>query len=178
MSQRSSMRSGQGSQCGCVSPTRARVGRPRGSAPAGHGSVVSSGSAHRRSWSATTDRTRPRRTAVRPAPRRTSRPRVRRRRVRPFRRSFLAPLSRSFRLRPRDRGAALLSDLPLRDESLKGPEYETELIGGPAAEAIAEVVRVARPIRSWSAPAGLGAAERCWAPSRMRWSTSLTAPWL
>ena len=54
----------------------------------------------------------------------------------------MAPLSRSFRLRPRDRGAALLSDLPLRDESLTGPEYETELIGGPAAEAIAEVVRV------------------------------------
>jgi len=42
----------------------------------------------------------------------------------------------------RDRGAALLRDLPLRDESLAGPEYETELIGGPAAEAIANVARV------------------------------------
>ena len=42
----------------------------------------------------------------------------------------------------RDRSAALLSDPPLRDESLTGPEYETELIGGPAAEAIAKVVRV------------------------------------
>ena len=41
----------------------------------------------------------------------------------------------------RDRGAALLRDLPLEDNSLAGPAYETELIGGPAAEAIAGVAR-------------------------------------
>src|ERR1035438_7064542 len=41
----------------------------------------------------------------------------------------------------RDRGEALLRDLPL-DDLLAGVEYETELIGGPAAEAIANVARV------------------------------------
>lgn len=42
----------------------------------------------------------------------------------------------------RDRGEALLRELPLEDEALAGPEYETELIGGRAAEAIADVARV------------------------------------
>ena len=41
----------------------------------------------------------------------------------------------------RDRGEALLRDLPL-DDLLAGLQYETELIGGPAAEAIANVARV------------------------------------
>lgn len=41
----------------------------------------------------------------------------------------------------RDRGAALLEELPLHDEALAGPVYEIELIGGPAAEAITEVAR-------------------------------------
>jgi len=41
----------------------------------------------------------------------------------------------------RDRGAALLRDLPLHDGSLAGPEYEIEPLGGPAAEAIADVAR-------------------------------------
>jgi len=41
----------------------------------------------------------------------------------------------------RERGAALLSELPLQDEALAGPTYETELIGGRAAEAICEVAR-------------------------------------
>jgi nucleotide-binding universal stress UspA family protein len=40
-----------------------------------------------------------------------------------------------------NRGAALLRDLPLQDDVLAGPEYETELIGGPAAQAIADVAR-------------------------------------
>jgi nucleotide-binding universal stress UspA family protein len=42
----------------------------------------------------------------------------------------------------RDRGEALLRDLPLQGEVLAGPEYETELIGGPPAQAIADVARV------------------------------------
>lgn len=42
----------------------------------------------------------------------------------------------------RDRGEALLRDLPLADPALTGPQYETELIGGRAAEAIADVARV------------------------------------
>jgi len=42
----------------------------------------------------------------------------------------------------RDRGAALLRGLPLQSDALAGPEYETELIGGPPAESIAEVARV------------------------------------
>ena len=42
----------------------------------------------------------------------------------------------------RDRGEALLRDLPLDAEPLAGPEYETELIGGPPAHAIANVARV------------------------------------
>ena len=42
----------------------------------------------------------------------------------------------------RDRGEALLRDLPLQDEVLAGLDYETELIGGSPAEAIAEVARV------------------------------------
>ena len=41
----------------------------------------------------------------------------------------------------RDRGEALLRALPL-DDLLAGLQYETELIGGPAAEAIANVARV------------------------------------
>jgi nucleotide-binding universal stress UspA family protein len=42
----------------------------------------------------------------------------------------------------RDRGEALLRDLPLGSDALAGPEYETELIGGPPAHAIADVARV------------------------------------
>lgn len=41
----------------------------------------------------------------------------------------------------RGRGVALLRDLPLQDDVLAGPEFETELIGGPAAQAIADVAR-------------------------------------
>ena len=41
----------------------------------------------------------------------------------------------------RDRGAALLRELPLDDDSLCGPVYEIELIGGPVAVAIVEVAR-------------------------------------
>ena len=41
----------------------------------------------------------------------------------------------------RDRGEALLRELPLGDGPLAGPQYETELIGGPAAHAIADVAR-------------------------------------
>ena len=39
------------------------------------------------------------------------------------------------------RGEALLRDLRLQDDFQAGPEYETELIGGPAASAIARVAR-------------------------------------
>jgi len=42
----------------------------------------------------------------------------------------------------RGRGEALLRELPLGGEALAGPEYATELIGGPPAEAIADVARV------------------------------------
>jgi nucleotide-binding universal stress UspA family protein len=42
----------------------------------------------------------------------------------------------------RDRGEALLKELPLADEPLAGPAYELELIGGPAAEVIERVARV------------------------------------
>jgi nucleotide-binding universal stress UspA family protein len=42
----------------------------------------------------------------------------------------------------RDRGEALLRELPLDGEALAGPEYETELIGGPPSQAIADVARV------------------------------------
>jgi len=41
----------------------------------------------------------------------------------------------------RGRGEALLRDLPLDDEELAGPGYETELIGGPPARAIDDVAR-------------------------------------
>jgi nucleotide-binding universal stress UspA family protein len=44
----------------------------------------------------------------------------------------------------RDRGEALLRDLPLQDDPLAGPEYETELLGGPPAQAIADVARARR----------------------------------
>ena len=42
----------------------------------------------------------------------------------------------------RDRGEAVLRELPLHSDALTGPQYETELIRGPAAEAIAHVARV------------------------------------
>jgi nucleotide-binding universal stress UspA family protein len=42
----------------------------------------------------------------------------------------------------RDRGEVLLRDLSLQDELLAGLEYETQLIGGPPAESIADVARV------------------------------------
>lgn len=42
----------------------------------------------------------------------------------------------------RDRGEAVLRELPLQSDALTGPQYETELIGGPPAEAIANVARV------------------------------------
>lgn len=41
----------------------------------------------------------------------------------------------------RDRGRALLDELPLDREELAGPTYELELIGGPPAQAIADVAR-------------------------------------
>jgi nucleotide-binding universal stress UspA family protein len=41
----------------------------------------------------------------------------------------------------RDAGERLLRELPLDGPELAGPVYETELIGGPAAEAIAGVGR-------------------------------------
>jgi len=41
----------------------------------------------------------------------------------------------------RGRAAALLDDLPLAEEPLAGPRYETELLGGPPAQAIADVAR-------------------------------------
>jgi nucleotide-binding universal stress UspA family protein len=41
----------------------------------------------------------------------------------------------------RGHGEALLGALPLQGDELSGPEYETELIGGPAAQAIADVAR-------------------------------------
>ena len=42
----------------------------------------------------------------------------------------------------RDRGEAVLREVPLQSDALAGPQYETELIGGPPAEAIANVARV------------------------------------
>jgi nucleotide-binding universal stress UspA family protein len=42
----------------------------------------------------------------------------------------------------RGRGEAVLRELPLQSDALAGPQYETELIGGPPAEAIATVARV------------------------------------
>jgi nucleotide-binding universal stress UspA family protein len=41
----------------------------------------------------------------------------------------------------RGHAEALLADLPLHSGELAGPEYETELVGGPAAEAIADIAR-------------------------------------
>jgi nucleotide-binding universal stress UspA family protein len=41
----------------------------------------------------------------------------------------------------RDRGDALLRELPLDSDALAGPEYEMELIGGSPAHAIADVAR-------------------------------------
>jgi nucleotide-binding universal stress UspA family protein len=41
----------------------------------------------------------------------------------------------------RRRGEQLLASLPLTGDDLIGPEYETELIGGPPAEMIAKVAR-------------------------------------
>jgi nucleotide-binding universal stress UspA family protein len=41
----------------------------------------------------------------------------------------------------RGHGERLLAELPLGDGPLAGPAYETELIGGPVAEAIANVAR-------------------------------------
>ena len=41
----------------------------------------------------------------------------------------------------RDRGEALLLELPLAEEGLAGPVYDTELIGGPPARAIVAVAR-------------------------------------
>ena len=41
----------------------------------------------------------------------------------------------------RRRGETLLSELSLDDEELAGPEYETELIGGPPAHSIDSVAR-------------------------------------
>jgi nucleotide-binding universal stress UspA family protein len=41
----------------------------------------------------------------------------------------------------RGHGEALLRELPLDSDALAGPAYETELIGGPPAEAIANVAR-------------------------------------
>lgn len=37
---------------------------------------------------------------------------------------------------------AVIDEIPLDADELRGPEYHVELIGGPAAEAIAEVARV------------------------------------
>ncbi|MGZ4234124.1 MAG: universal stress protein [Solirubrobacteraceae bacterium] len=42
----------------------------------------------------------------------------------------------------RDRGETVLRELPLQSDALAGPQYETELIGGPPAEAIANVAQV------------------------------------
>jgi nucleotide-binding universal stress UspA family protein len=42
----------------------------------------------------------------------------------------------------KDHGRALLDAMPLTGNELLDTEYETELIGGPAAKAIAEVARV------------------------------------
>jgi nucleotide-binding universal stress UspA family protein len=56
----------------------------------------------------------------------------------------------------RDRGEALLRDLPLQDHSLTGPEYETELLGGRAAEAIADVARVRHADQKVVGARGLG----------------------
>lgn len=41
----------------------------------------------------------------------------------------------------RDRGEALLHELPLESDALVGPEYELELIGGPPARAIVDVAQ-------------------------------------
>ncbi len=41
----------------------------------------------------------------------------------------------------REHGAALLHEIPTGSAELAGPHYETELIGGPPAPAIAEVAR-------------------------------------
>jgi nucleotide-binding universal stress UspA family protein len=42
----------------------------------------------------------------------------------------------------RGHGEALLRELPFDSDALAGPAYETELIGGPPAEAIANVARI------------------------------------
>ena len=41
----------------------------------------------------------------------------------------------------RARAEAMLRELPLEGDALEGPVYETELIGGPPAQAIADVAR-------------------------------------
>jgi nucleotide-binding universal stress UspA family protein len=42
----------------------------------------------------------------------------------------------------RDRGEALLREIAFESDALAGPEYETEPIGGAAAQSIADVARV------------------------------------
>jgi hypothetical protein len=71
----------------------------------------------------------PRRARVRRPSGWTRRPRVRRHELPP---DFLGSpdYDRVLSAR-RDRGQALLRDVPLRDDVLAGPEYDTELIGGP-----------------------------------------------
>ena len=55
----------------------------------------------------------------------------------------------------RRQAQAVLDALPL-DEELAGPDYHVELIGGPAAEAIAEVARVRRADEIVVGARGLG----------------------
>jgi nucleotide-binding universal stress UspA family protein len=56
----------------------------------------------------------------------------------------------------RGHGEALLADLPLQSDELAGPEYELELVGGPAAQAIADVARVRRADEIVVGARGLG----------------------
>lgn len=56
----------------------------------------------------------------------------------------------------RGRGEALLNELPLESAELAGPTYETELIGGPAAEAIAGVAHARKADEIVVGARGLG----------------------
>jgi nucleotide-binding universal stress UspA family protein len=52
------------------------------------------------------------------------------------------PDSDSLLSRRRERGEALLAELPLGEGALAGPAYEAELTGGPAAQVIEQAARV------------------------------------
>lgn len=52
-----------------------------------------------------------------------------------------APGDESLLAQRRERGAVLLAEIPIGSADLAGPRYETQLVAGPPAPAIAELAR-------------------------------------